>query len=225
VGYFLSISRTIEATNMLGEFKLDVDRYVYMGVDSWLYVLLTKQGLWALAEYRFSRWVYLKVHVLLVRQVLKFFSTVWHMLIQITTGISLPKYAKIGSGLYIGHFGGIIIHPEVEIGEYCNLSHSVTIGIGGRGEKSGVPKIGNRVFIGPGARIFGPIEIGNDVAIGANSVVTKDVPDRAVVMGIPAQIVSFNGSQGYVSYRGELDRQVEDSRSGKTAATVVEKDE
>ena len=183
------------------EFKLDLDRYVYRGVGSWHYALLTKQGVWALAEYRFSHWVLTKVQVPLVRQVLKIIGAVWHKLIEITTGIDLPKYTKIGKGLYIGHFGGIIVCPYAEIGDFCHLSHDVTIGVGGRGEKSGTPKIGNRVFIGPGARIFGPIKIGDDVAIGANSVVTKDVPDRAVVIGIPAQIVNFNGSEEYICYR------------------------
>lgn len=199
------------------EFKFDVDRYVYMGVGSWLYAIIQKQGLWALAEYRFSRWVLTEFRVPLVSKLLKFIGVLWHKLIEITTGIDLPKHAKIGKGLYIGHFGGIIISPNVEIGEFCNLSHDVTIGVGGRGEKRGVPKVGNRVFIGPGARIFGPIKIGDDVAIGANSVVTKDVPDRAVVMGIPAQIVNFNGSEEYVSYRGELEDRNRNSRSGEIA--------
>jgi serine O-acetyltransferase len=183
------------------EFKLDLDRYVYRGVGSWQYALLTKQGLWALAEYRFSHWVLTKVQVPLVLQMLKIIGAVWHKLIEITTGIDLPKYTKIGKGLYIGHFGGIIVSPHAEIGEFCHLSHDVTIGVGGRGEKSGVPKIGNRVFIGPGARIFGSIKIGDDVAIGANSVVTKDIPNRAVVMGIPAQVINFNGSEEYICYR------------------------
>jgi serine O-acetyltransferase len=198
---------------MVHQFKFDVDRYVYMGVGSWLYALLTKQGLWALAEYRFSHWVLVKVKTPVIRQVLKFISAILHKLVEITTGIDLPKYAKIGKGLYIGHFGGIIVHPEAEIGEYCNLSNDVTIGVGGKGHKNGVPRVGDRVFIGPGARIFGPIEIGNDVAIGANSVVTKDVPDRAIVMGVPAKIVNFNGSEEYVSYRDEVVNQTTDRSS------------
>ncbi|WP_202807026.1 serine O-acetyltransferase [Planktothrix agardhii] len=74
----------------------------------------------------------------------------------------------------------------------------MTIGVGGRGEKSGCPVIGDQVFIGPGAKIFGKIRIGNDVAIGANAVVTKDLPDNAVAMGIPAKIISYEGSQDFV---------------------------
>lgn len=188
---------------MLNNFKADVDRYVYMGVGSWLYVLLTKQGLWALAEYRFSRWVLTKVRIPVVRQVLNLFSLVWHKLIEVTTGIDIPKHADIGKGLYIGHFGGIIVNPDVKIGDYCNLSQDITIGIGGRGEKQGCPTIGDRVFVGPGVRIIGPIAIGNDVAIGANAVVTKDLPDLAVAVGVPAKIISYRGSQDFVAYRGQ----------------------
>jgi serine O-acetyltransferase len=209
---------------MVNKFKFDVDRYVYMGVGSWLYALLTKQGLWALAEYRFSHWVLTKVKIPVIRQVLKLISAILHKLIEITTGIDLPKYAKVGKGLYIGHFGGIIVHPEAEIGEYCNLSNDVTIGVNGRWEKSGVPRVGDRVFIGPGARLLGSIKIGNDVAIGANSVVTKDVPDRAVVMGVPAKIVNFNGSQGYVSYRDQVVSQTGDCSSAETDRAVGEED-
>jgi serine O-acetyltransferase len=76
---------------------------------------------------------------------------------------------EIEKGLYIGHFGGIFVNDDVVMGENCNLSQGVTIGLGGRREKRGCPKIGDRVFIGPGAKLFGAIEIGNDVAIGANA--------------------------------------------------------
>jgi serine O-acetyltransferase len=155
---------------------------------------------------------------------LNLIGTVWHKLIEITTGIDLPKYTKVSKGLYVGHFGGIIISPYAEIGEFCHLSHDVTISIGGRGEKSGVPKIGNRVFIEPGAKIFGPIKIGDDVAIGANSVVTKDVPDRAVLIGIPAQIVNFNGSEEYICYRDCVTQNDSDSAMIATTITVTEND-
>jgi serine O-acetyltransferase len=84
------------------------------------------------------------------------------------------------------------------MGEYCNLSQGVTIGVGGRGENSGCPKLGDRVFIGPGAKILGSISIGNDVAIGANAVVTKDLPDNAVAVGVPAKIISYKGSKDFI---------------------------
>jgi serine O-acetyltransferase len=114
-------------------------------------------------------------------------------------GVSIPSSTKIGPGFYIGHFGGIVIHADVVIGKNCNISQGVTIGIAPRGKRQGVPVIGDNVYIGPGAKIFGKIRIGNNVAIGANCVVTKDIPDNAVVVGIPASIKSYNGSAGYVN--------------------------
>ena len=185
---------------MLENFRADIDRYVIVYNQNWLFLLLTKQGLWASAEYRFGYWVRSKVHIPIIRQILKLISFICHKLIEITTGIDIPSQAVIGKGLYIGHFGGIILNAEAIIGENCNLSNDITIGIGGRGEKRGCPKIGNRVFIGPGARLFGSIQIGDDVAIGANSVVTKDLPDKAVAVGIPAKVISYEGSMDYVIY-------------------------
>lgn len=118
---------------------------------------------------------------------------------QIKFGIEIPVGANIGKGFYIGHWGGVIIHPEAVIGENCNISQGVTIGVANGGKKPGVPCIGDRVYIGSGAKVFGGIKIGNDVAIGANAVVNKDVPDGVSVAGIPAKIVSSNGSQAYIN--------------------------
>jgi serine O-acetyltransferase len=118
-------------------------------------------------------------------------------------GMEIPSSTSVGEGLFIGHFGTIIVNGESIIGRNCNLSHGVTIGQLNRGERAGCPTIGDNVFIGPGARILGRIVIGDDVAIGANSVVVDDVPDGAVVAGIPAKVVSMAGSEGYVNNRAE----------------------
>ena len=84
------------------------------------------------------------------------------------------------------------------LGEYCNISQGITIGQAGRGGKQSTPVIGNRVYIAPGAKIFGGITIGDDVAIGANAVVTTDLPDNAVAVGIPAKIINYKGSKDFV---------------------------
>ncbi|HEY9630751.1 MAG TPA: serine O-acetyltransferase [Coleofasciculaceae cyanobacterium] len=186
---------------MLENFRADIDRYVILRKKSWLLLILTEQGLWALAEYRFSYWVHRYVHILGIRQFLKLLSRIWHKIIEITTGISIPCKAKIDKGLYIGHFGQIFINESVVIGKHCNLSQGVTIGVGGRGVERGCPTIGDRVFIGPGAKLFGTITIGNDVAIGANAVVTKSLPENAVAVGIPAKIISYKGSKDFIIYR------------------------
>jgi len=113
-------------------------------------------------------------------------------------GIQISHRTRIGKGFLISHFGSIVVNGAVIIGSNCNISHDVTLGVANRGTKKGNPTIGDGVYIGPGAKIFGNIKIGNNVAIGANCVVTKDVPDNAVVVGIPAKIISYNGSSDYI---------------------------
>jgi serine O-acetyltransferase len=122
----------------------------------------------------------------------------WLRRLRVRYGIDISYRTKIGKGLYIGHFGGIVVHGDAEIGEYCNLSQGMTIGVSIRGKNAGVPKIGNRVFIGPGAVILGGITVGNEVLIGTNSIVTFDVPDQSVVASPVASIVSYKGSSDYI---------------------------
>ena len=113
------------------------------------------------------------------------------------TGIQISPATKIGKGFYIGHWGSIVINVK-EIGENVNIIQTCTIGVAYRGDRGGVPTIGNNVYIGSGARIFGDIKIGNNVAIGVNSVVTRDVIDNSVVVGAPAKVISMSGSEGYI---------------------------
>ena len=161
-------------------------------------MLLTEQGLWALAEYRFSHWGLIRVRLPVVRQLMLFVSLIWHKLVEVATGICLPAGATIGKGLYIGHFGGIFLSGHAVLGEHCTLSQCVTVGYGGRGEGLGEPVVGDRVYIAAGAKVIGKIQVGNDVAIGANAVVVKDVPDHAVVVGVPARVVNMNGSADFL---------------------------
>lgn len=190
---------------MLKNLREDLDRYFYLGgidsVFSKMKIIALTQGIWAIIVYRMGSWCvnakqqkpYLGLVLPLV--------TVFQKLVEIMTGISLPFTCKIGKGLYIGHFGSIIVGYEVVIGEYCNLSQQVAIGQAGRGGIQKSPTIGNRAHIAPGAKLFGGIKIGDNVAIGANAVVTKDVPDNAVVVGIPAKIIGYEGSKDFVVVR------------------------
>ena len=113
-------------------------------------------------------------------------------------GICIPYNTKIAPGFYIGHYGGIVINSEVKIGENCNINHGVTIGISYGGKNPGTPTILNNVYLGPGSKIIGGITIGNNVAIGANTVVVKDIPDNAVIVGSPEKVISYKGSSAYV---------------------------
>lgn len=114
-------------------------------------------------------------------------------------GIEIPPQTRIGPGLYIGHFGGLVVHPGTVIGRNCNLSQGVTIGRANRGDRAGCPVIGDDVYIAPGAKLFGRIRVGDRAAIGANAVVTHDVPDGAVAAGVPAKVISNEGSAGYIN--------------------------
>ena len=152
--------------------------------------LFFEQGIWALVVYRFGRWVR-GVPIPIVSHILKLIAFLLFKQIEIVTGISLPASAQIGRGLYIGHFGSIILHSDVKVGEDCSIGPGVLIGTRGLG-KEGIPIIGNHVYIGVGAKILGGIKIGNNVKIGANAVVLSDVPDGVTVAGIPAKIVERN---------------------------------
>jgi len=123
-------------------------------------------------------------------------------LMEIITGIRLPAHCEIGDGLYIGHYGCIIVAPECRIGHNCSLAQNVTIGVAGSGEHRGAPVIGNRVFIGAHSVIVGRITVGDDAVVCAGSVVMRPVPARAMVMGNPARVVSYEGSFEYVFYAG-----------------------
>jgi len=93
-----------------------------------------------------------------------------------------------------------VTNEKAPIGANCNLSHGVTIGVTRRGEREGVPQIGDNVYIGPGAKIIGAVRVGNKAAIGANCVVTKDVPENGVVVGVPDKVISMEGSEGYINH-------------------------
>jgi serine O-acetyltransferase len=115
-------------------------------------------------------------------------------------GIEIPHTIPIGGGLLVVHFGGIVVGAEA-IGSNLSISQGVAIGSTYRGDRKGCPTIGDDVYIGPGAKVIGRIRIGNRVAIGANCVVTQDIPDDAVVVGVPGKVISYDGSQGYVANR------------------------
>ena len=139
---------------------------------------LLSQGFIALFVYRVFRWFFERN---IPTQPIRF---VVERMIEMTTGISIPAEAQIGKGLRIHHFGEIIIHSHVKIGEGCTLYQGVTLGdLGGSG---GVPRVGNRVLMGAGAKLIGPIEVGDDCSIGANAVVRNSVPAGFLAVGVPA---------------------------------------
>lgn len=103
------------------------------------------------------------------------------------TGIEIHPGATIGKGLFIDHGMGVVIGETAEIGNDVVIYHGVTLGGTGKDKGKRHPTIGNSVIIGAGAKVLGPIKIEDNVKIGANSVVLKDVPSGATAVGIPAK--------------------------------------
>lgn len=105
--------------------------------------------------------------------------------------VDLPAEVKIGRGLKLAHGCGIVVHRDTVLGAGCMLRQGVTIGnkVDGSGANSGVPVIKDGVEFGAGSVVLGPITVGYNSVVGANAVVVRDVPDRAVVGGIPARVI------------------------------------
>lgn len=140
--------------------------------------LIFDAGAHAVLTYRFGHWAMnLKIPVL--KQICLIIHYIMHIFVHITSGIDISKEAKIGKGLAIHSFTGVLI-SKVEMGEYCVLSPDVFIA----GRKGGLPRIGNNVFFGIGCKVLGNITIGDNVNIGANAVVIKDVPANHTAIGV-----------------------------------------
>jgi serine O-acetyltransferase len=148
---------------------------------------LARHGFWVLLIYRFGRWRYsirwrpLRMPMSLLYKFLKFFS-------EMLLGTELPCEAVIGRRFVIEHIGGIVVSGDARFGDDCVIRNGVTVGLRNRGIR-GSPCLGNRVDIGAGAKLLGPIHIGDDTAIGANAVVLCDVPANSIAVGIPARIL------------------------------------
>jgi serine O-acetyltransferase len=114
-------------------------------------------------------------------------------------GFDISPATVIGPGLYIGHFGGVVISPYATLGSNVNIAQGVTIGSTSTGPSQGAPTIGDRVWIGANAIVVGKITIGSDALIGPGAYVYFDVPSRGVVLGNPGIIVGHSGSTRYVN--------------------------
>lgn len=114
-------------------------------------------------------------------------------------GFDISPNTRIGPGLYLGHFNGVVISPHAILGSNINIAHGVTIGAESRGRRIGAPTLEDRVWVGPHAIIVGNITIGAEAMVGPGAYVNFDVPAKAVVLGNPGKVVSYSGSAGYVN--------------------------
>lgn len=104
-------------------------------------------------------------------------------------GFSIPKNV-FGPGLCIVHPGTIVVNPRAKVGSHCRIHPGTCIG-----DYDGVPTLGDYVYIGPGAKLYGNITVGNNVAVGANAVVNKSFRDNVTLAGTPAHIVNETGAK------------------------------
>lgn len=153
--------------------------------------------------YKFGNWVFYKTKNRILKRLLSVVYKFLDKTIQLIFGTEVPAKTRIGANVVLAHGGqGIIISPSSVIKDNVIIYHQVTIGGLGLGHlvgdgymnknKSGAPVIGNNVFIGTGAKILGPVKVGDGAKIGANAVVTKDVPANSTAVGIPAKILNIN---------------------------------
>ncbi len=120
--------------------------------------------------------------------VLLVINRILYPIVRIHSGLELSPRTQIGPGLFVAHFGPTVIHPNTIAGRNLTIEQGVTIGIG----PTGVPRIGDDVSIGAGAKVINGITIGDHASVGAGAVVVKDVPAHCVVVGVPARPVKVH---------------------------------
>ena len=150
-------------------------------------ILLLYNGLHATIDYRIAHWLHTHGLRFLARSVSQW-SKMW-------TGIEIHPGAKIGRRLVIDHGTGIVIGETAELGDDCLLYQGVTLGGTGKDIGKRHPTLGNNVMVGAGAKVLGPFRVGDNARIAANSVVLREVPPNATVVGVPGHIVRLCGEK------------------------------
>lgn len=163
---------------------------------SGLEIFLLYPGIKAVRSHRKAHWCY--------QHNLKFLARAISQHSRRRTGIEIHPGATIGRRLVIDHGMGIVIGETAEIGDDCLIYHGVTLGGTGKDVGKRHPTIGNNVLIGTGAKVLGPIKVGDNSRIAANSVVLKEIPEDSTAVGIPARVVRIAGQK--VNYAGEVDQ-------------------
>ncbi|GAB6158613.1 serine O-acetyltransferase [Desulfotomaculum varum] len=163
---------------------------------STLEVLLCYPGLHAILFHRLAHALYKKKFYVTAR----FISQISRFL----TGIEIHPGAKIGEGLFIDHGAGVVIGETAEIGNNVTIYQGVTLGGTGKEKGKRHPTIGNNVVISSGAKVLGSFAVGDNVKIGAGSVVLKEVPPNCTVVGVPGRIVIRDGQKVGSAYVPDL---------------------
>ncbi len=150
-------------------------------------VFFTYSGFHAIRAYRFSHFLY--------RHKLKFLARCVSQISKFFTGIEIHPGAQIGTGVFIDHGTGVVIGETAEIGDNVLIYQGVTLGGTGKDKGKRHPTIKSNVMISSGAKVLGPITVGENSKIGANAVVLKDVPPNSTVVGIPGRVVKIGNEK------------------------------
>ena len=152
-----------------------------------LEVYFLYSGFKAVRAYRKANWCFRHNH--------KFLARYLSQRARHKTGIEIHPGATIGKGLFIDHGMGVVIGETTEIGDNCTLYQNVTLGGTGKDVGKRHPTLGNGVMVGSGAKVLGPVKIGDNARIAAGAVVLSEVPANATAVGVPARIVRVNGEK------------------------------
>ncbi|QOV87956.1 serine O-acetyltransferase [Humisphaera borealis] len=147
---------------------------------------LFEQGFWAIGVHRFGNW-----RMGLPKLLRPPFTILYRFMfkwVEWTCGITLPYTVKVGRRVRIWHHGAMILHAD-SIGDDVHIRQYTTFGVARRDALHQLPIIEDRVDLGCGVAVLGPVRVGHDSTVGANAVVTKDIPPHSVAVGVPAKVI------------------------------------
>lgn len=152
-----------------------------------LEVLLLYSGVHAIILHRPAHWLYRHKHFFsarLISQASRFL-----------TGVEIHPGAKLGRGILIDHGSGVVIGETAEVGDNCTIYQGATLGGTGKEKGKRHPTIGNNVLVGSGAKILGPVTVGDNCKIASNAVLLRDLEDNSTAVGVPARAVRVSGER------------------------------
>ncbi|MEA5051044.1 MAG: serine O-acetyltransferase EpsC [Oscillospiraceae bacterium] len=165
---------------------------------SWLEAVLLYPGFYALLFYRLAHLFY--------RIRFYFFARLLSQLARFLTGTEIHPGAKIGGGVFIDHAAAVVVGETAEIGDDCTLYQGVTLGGTGKNTGKRHPTLGRDVLVGAGAKVLGPVNIGDGAKIAAGAVVLHDIPPFATAVGVPARVVRIANKKIDLCHNDDLDQ-------------------
>ena len=177
-------------------------------------VLTCYPGLHALYVHKLASWFW--------RHGLRWFGRFTSHVGRMLTGIEIHPGAQIGRRVFIDHGMGVVIGETAEVGDDVTLYHGVTLGGTSWGKGKRHPTLGKGVVIGAGAKVLGPIVVGDGAKIGSNAVVVKDVPPNATVVGVPGRVLEDVSPQQAARFAAYAEVQNQDDPTGKAIQTLIE---